>query len=398
MTYQITLAGDGTVFSADADETILNAALSQGVRLPYGCNNGLCFGCLQEIVSGETNYREPVMDVGDLLKYQTMLCRAHATSDVVLGGEQLPELHTEVVKNSIVTNDTLLTQVETNVIANKVKTDNEQPQPVDAQRVFADAAQPVTFPVKVMANQHLCDDTRQVDLQVPDWVDLRYLAGQYLDVILDNGERRSFSIANAYTESKVVTLYIKQVNNGFFTSYVFDYLTVNTILTVEAPLGNFVLRNNERPILMLGGSTGISPLLAMLQQLKAQGDTRRVYVYFGVRFAQRLFVDQALTELVLQQPTISYTPVVSRPNQSAPISENKPDIQTWGGRDGYVQTVAIADFGDLSAFDIYISGSPMMVDAATRDCLAAGAQHESVYLDIFSYQSEHTAEPQAGVL
>lgn len=377
MTYQITLAGDGTVFSAGENETILQAALNQDVRLPYGCNNGLCFGCLQDIESGETAYREPVMDVGDLLKYQTMLCRAYATSDVVLGGAQLPDLFA-----SDSTADTATVNTE-----HTTESALRQPlEPSDAS-VTIDARQPDKIPVKVIANELLCDDTRRVDLRLPDWVDLQYLAGQYLDVLLDNGDRRIFSIGNADMSDGVISLYIKQVEQGFFTGYVFDYLTLGTIWQIEAPLGRFVLRENDRPILMLGGSTGVAPLLAMLEHLGANQDRRRVNLYFGVRFAQRLFADKALTTLALNHDTVSYTPVVSRPKQNFDGSESGA---VWCGRSGYVQDVAIADFPDLSVFDIYISGSPTMVDAATRACLAAGAQHEAIYVDVFSYQSAYT--------
>lgn len=382
MSYRITLANDNTTFVADENQTILQAAIDAGVRLPYGCNNGLCFGCLQEIDSGDTAYREPVTDVGDLLQYQTMICKAYAQSDVTLACAQLPDLNQHSAANSAANlaadnEDREMTSVTTS--ENRVQ--SAEPTAANSSVEFDDIRQisainSGTFPAKVIANERLCDDICRVDLALPKHISFDFIAGQYIDVKLDNGECRSFSIADYDAKQQVMTLFIKRIENGFFTGYIFDYLTVNTIWTIEAPLGHFILRDNSRPIIMLGGSTGIAPLLTMLKVLQAENDPRAVFVYWGQQKPQQLYLHETLTELAANHEHWQYTPVLSRAG-----------TEQWDGRHGYVQDAAIADLGDLSDYDIYISGSERLVNAAVEACLAAGAEPSAVYLDVFSFQS-----------
>lgn len=387
MTYQITLSGDGTQFQANTEQTLLQAAIEQGVRLPYGCNNGLCFGCLQEIESGETEYREPVTDVGDLLKYQTMTCKAYATSDVVLKASQLPDLskpETTVTENQADTEKNVSESSAEKAVENQTDTSN-----TDTQTLCVNHTQSAIFPAKVIRNTLVCDDTRQIDLRLPAWVDFRYLSGQYLDVVLDSGERRSFSIAEYDIDNHLIRLYIKRVENGVFTGYVFEHLLPETVWRIDAPLGHFVLHDSQRPILMLATSTGIAPMQAILQTLNTTQATRRVHLYWGQRYAKRLYADDSLTQLALSNRNMAYTPVISRPNGDEESQCNDGATQTlWQGRSGYVQHAAISDFGDLSAFDIYVAGSPAVIEAVVSDCVAAGAQREHLYLDVFNFQTK----------
>lgn len=382
MAHTIKLSGDGSTFSVEDNETILDGALAAGVRLPYGCNDGLCFGCLQEVESGETAYRDEIMDVGDLLKYQTMLCKAYAVSDVTLNCSQLPDLNAP----SAATTKAASTEHDDKTESSLAKSKEEAGQAIanstaetltQETTAQATAVNPARFPVKVIRNELLSETVRCVELALPEWITFNYLPGQYIDILLDSGERRSFSIGNAEVDTGVITLYIKLISGGFFTGYVFEHLTLGTIWTIEAPLGNFIIRDNERPILMLAGSTGIAPLYAMLASRTEAIGRRAVYVYYGERHEKHLFLDKQLTQQSIQQNNVYYTPVLSRPDDS------------WQGRSGYVQDIAIADFGDLSAFDIYISGSPALVESAMAACLAAGAEEKSIYVDVFSFQVNH---------
>lgn len=376
MSYQITLSKDNTTFVADKEQTILQAAIDAGVRLPYGCNNGLCFGCLQDIDAGDTTYREPMNDVGDLLKYQTMLCKAYAESDVVLACGALPDLSLdEAVPTSSLSSNTQRDEEREDHNPDSVQS-SLQTSVSNIQRRYVSATNSEIFPVKVIANEQLCEDTRRVDLALPNHVVFDFIAGQYLDVVLDNGKRRSFSIADYNADKHVISLLVKRIENGFFTGYVFDYLTDNSIWTIEAPLGHFTLRDNPRAMLMLGGSSGIAPLLAMLNALHVQNDSRTVHLYWGQQTPEQLYLHDELSELVKHHPNLHYTPVLSRAT-----SDN------WDGQHGYVQEVAIADLGDLADYDIYISGSERLVNAATTACLAAGASTSAVYLDVFGFQS-----------
>ncbi len=355
--YSITLSKDGSQFDAFVDETILQAATRQGIRLPYGCTDGYCFGCLQEIVSGETEYLESVQDVGDLLKYQAMLCKAHAKSDVVLHCEQTPDL-------------TLATDVAETVPATMLKT---------TDKTSGTARQQLPrFPVRVDAIERLADEIIQLTLKLPDWVDFKFIAGQYIDVMLENGERRSFSIGNASQQTNEIVLYVKRVESGFFTNYVFEHLTLGTIWEIEAPLGNFVLdEDSSRPILMLATSTGVAPLYSMLTSLEWQSFSRKISLYWGVRFAERLFIKNELEELANRQALFAFTPVLSRAEDD------------WQGAKGYAHEVAVHGIANLNDYDIYISGNPKMVNSAVAACQNAGADSSRLFLDYFSFQTDN---------
>lgn len=358
--YSITLNKDGSQFESYADETILQAAIRQGVKLPYGCTDGYCFGCLQEIVAGQTEYRQPVQDVGDLLKYQAMLCKAHAQFDVVLNCAQMPDL--------------------------TMATDVAEPTPATMLTVTdrtsgIERRQLPRFPLRVDAIHRLADEIIQLNLTLPSWVEFKFIPGQYVDVILENGERRSFSIGNGAADvdaNQQIILYIKRVENGFFTNYVFEHLTVGTIWEVEAPLGNFILDGDStRPILMLATSTGIAPLYSMLTSLDWDNFSRPIALYWGGRYAERLFLQNELTALAKAHPLLSFTPVLSRANDS------------WQGAKGYAHDVAIAELGTLTDYDIYISGNPSMVDSALIACQNAAANSARIYLDYFSFQTDN---------
>lgn len=351
--YAITLSKDNSQFESFADETILQAAIRQGIKLPYGCTDGYCFGCLQEIVSGETAYLENVQDVGDLLKYQAMLCKAHAQSDVVLNCGQMPDLN---LASDLANKTTPATMIKTT-------TPEKQQLP--------------RFPARVESIHSLADEIVQINLKLPDWVEFHFIPGQYIDVILDNGERRSFSIGNSNQQLAEIVLYIKRVESGFFTHYVFDHLTVGTIWEIEAPLGNFILDDEStRPILMLASSTGVAPLYSMLASIDFSQFTRQISLYWGVRFANRLFVNEGLTQLADNTEKLQFTPVISRPDEH------------WQGAAGYAHDIAIAEIKDLSDHDIYISGNPNMVNSALSACQAAGADMKRIFLDYFSFQSD----------
>lgn len=355
--YSITLNKDGSQFESYNDETILQAAIRQGIKLPYACTEGYCFGCLQEIVTGETEYRQPLQDVGDLLKYQAMLCKAHAQSDVVLNCGQMPDL----------------------IMA----TDVAEPIPATMLKVFdkvsgIERQQLPRFPVRVDAIHSLADEIIQLNLKLPDWVTFKFIPGQYLDVILDNGERRSFSIGNGVNQSDEIILYIKRVENGFFTNYIFEHLTVGTIWEIEAPLGNFILDDDSsRPILMLATSTGIAPLYSMLTSLNWSTFSRKTVLYWGARYAERLFLNDELAQLAKQHDLFDFVPVLSRANDD------------WQGARGYVQEAAVSSIDNLKDYDIYISGNPEMVDAALKACQNAGANSARIYLDYFSFQTDN---------
>lgn len=238
------------------------------------------------------------------------------------------------------------------------------------------------LPAKVVGNDVVCDGVCRVELRLPGWANPRWQAGQYLDVLLDNGLRRSFSMANLPNADGKIILYIQKVADGFFSDYLFNHLTLNTIWTIELPLGAFTLSQKAsactRPLLLLGVSTGIAPLYAMLQlaeQLKLQ---QNILLYWGQREKQQFFLDNELRQLTAKMANADYIPVVSRPERKIPSDNSYV---------GYVQNVAIDTLKTLGDFEIYLCGGDSFITQATKACLQAGAKPQSLNIDRFTYQN-----------
>lgn len=224
--------------------------------------------------------------------------------------------------------------------------------------------------------EQLSHDVRRLYLKTPDSQRLQFLAGQYIDILLKDGRRRAFSLANAPHDDALLELHIRMIEGGEFTHYVFTELKEKALLRLEGPLGQFYLREDSpRPILMLGGATGFAPLKGMIEHAFHSGIERPIHLYWGVRSRRDLYLHELALAWERQHPNFRYTPVLSEP---------QPEDE-WQGETGLVHTVVLRDHPDLGNFDIYLSGSPAMVYAARDDFLLQGAKTEQLYSDAFEF-------------
>jgi CDP-4-dehydro-6-deoxyglucose reductase len=202
------------------------------------------------------------------------------------------------------------------------------------------------------------------------------MAGQYLDIMLPQNRRRSFSIANAPHDAKLLELHIRRVAGGEFTQQLFDDMKEKTLLRIEGPLGQFWFREDSpRPAVLIGGGTGYAPLRAMLKHLLERGDRRPLHLYWGAQTQADLYEHAAIQELTGRFANLSYTPVLSEPDKQ----------RDWRGRTGWVHAAVLADHPGLSAFDVYASGPPAMVEAVRHEFLARGLPPEQLFFDSFDY-------------
>jgi CDP-4-dehydro-6-deoxyglucose reductase len=217
-------------------------------------------------------------------------------------------------------------------------------------------------------------------LKLPDNQRLQFMAGQYLNIILPDGRHRAFSIANAPHDDALIELHIRHVAGGEFTDYVFNEMKERAILRIQAPLGNFTLReNSDRPMIFVAGGTGFAPVKGLIEHALFLRLERPVQIYWGVRALRDLYIDELPRRWVAERPQIGYVPVLSEPDAS------------WQGRTGWVHEAVLADYPDLSGFDIYMAGPPPMVKAG-RDCfIAAGASPEHIFYDAFEYGAKSDA-------
>lgn len=342
MSYQIRTEPGGHHFTVEPGETLLAAALRQGVGLPYGCRNGTCGSCAAELVSGRVGYPSGKTEALTGQPAGTCLaCQAVPESDLVLSVRELASVGGIEVR---------------------------------------------TLPCRVVQKEILSHDVARLYLKLPEGQRLQFFAGQYLEFILRDGRRRAFSIANAPHDDALIELHLRHVPRGEFTDYVFESMKERTILRIQAPLGTFFLREeSERPVILMGGGTGFAPLKGMIEHAFHLGIERPMHLYWGVRSRRDLYLPDLPLLWARDHANLSYTPVLS-----------EPDID-WTGRRGFVHEAVVADYPDLSGFEVYMSGPPVMVQAGRTAFESHGLGREHMYSDAFEYAADSHPKPLGGL-
>ena len=334
MSFEVTIAGSGHRFEVDEDETILDAAIRQDIGLPYGCRNGFCGACLATLVEGEVEYPDGEPDkLLDAPEDACLPCQAVPRSDLVLEVEEI-----------------------------------ETPEEI----------KPRTMPVKVVKIDHLADDVVRLWLKLPEEQRLQFMAGQYLDFLLDDGRRRAFSIANPPHEDDLIELHIRHVDGGVFTDWAFTQMKDGTILRIEAPLGTFTLdEESDRPMLFIAGGTGFAPIKSQIEHAFHAGLDRPMVLYWGVRSQEDLYLPDLPRQWEREHENFRFVPVLSEPDEG------------WQGRSGWVHEAVLEELGDeLPKYDVYMAGPPPMVSAARDALLERGVPESQLHYDSFEYAAD----------
>lgn len=345
MPSQVTLHPGGRTFEVREHETVLSAALRQGVHLPDGCRNGSCGVCRAHLASGSVRYPHgPPLGLTGFERQSgdVLLCRAVPQSDLVL----------------------------------------------DAQEVAAAAMLAVkTLPCRVAEMRALTPEIMALFLRLPPVEKLEFLPGQYIDMLLPGGVRRSFSLANPPHDNALLEIHVGLIPGGRFSEQVFRHMQPGALLEIQGPLGVFFLREDStRPILMVAGGTGYAPFKSMLRYLFEKQPQRKVTLYWGARSTAGLYERAQVEEWARTQPNFCFIPVLSE------VSQANHD------RSGLVYEAVLADHADFSSHDLYLAGPPAMVRAARQAFLAHGADPERVFSDAFDYAPEvRTALEKAAI-
>jgi len=330
MTYQISVHPNGPTFEAETHETLLEAALRQKLLLPYGCKSGACGACRGQILQGQIDpgpVQPFALPEADRVAGAALLCCARAQSDLTI----------------------------------------EHPGIID---LFS----PKIIPARVERMTLRAPDVMEIALRLPAGETFPFYAGQFIDFLLPNGARRSYSIANAPEQEGMLELHIRKVPDGQFTTQVFTTMKVKDILRLEGPLGSFFLRESDKPALLLASGTGFAPIKAIIEHALAQGMTRPFHLYWGCRTAADLYHDlpQHWAET---HAWFRYTPVLSDPDAK------------WMGRTGFVHQAVLQDYPDLSGHQVYACGNPAMIEAARADFVAQGLRKREFFADAFTFQT-----------
>lgn len=326
----------GKTFEVASGETILEAGLRQNVGLPYGCRNGACGSCKGSLVGGSVDYgahQARTLTDEEKAAGKLLLCCAKP-----------------------------LTDVELNV-----------------REISAGDIQVRTLPCRVEKIDKVAHDVVVLKLRLPANERLQFRAGQYLDILLKDGKRRSFSMAHSPTADELVELHIRAVPGGTFSQFVMNELKERAILRFEAPLGTFFLRDDtDKPIIFMAGGTGFAPIKSIIEHALQTHVDRQMVLYWGVRSLRDLYMPALPSRWQQENPHFTFIPVLSEP-----LAEDN-----WTGRTGLVHQAILNDFADLSGYEVYACGAPPMIEAGQKAFAARGLPEDAFFADSFTYAAQ----------
>ena len=341
MSFNVSVLPSGRSFTANPDEPLLAAAIRQGIGLPYGCKDGACGSCKCKKLEGT----------------------------VVHGTHQLKALSAEEEANGFIL--TCCGVAQTDVV-------------LESRQVTDESAFPIRkMPVRVTSLTRLSHDVMGVRLQLPASDMMKYHAGQYVEFLLRDGDRRSYSMANAphtQVDAPGLELHIRYMAGGKFTEHVFNAMKEKEILRIEGPYGSFFLReDSDKPLVLLASGTGFAPIKALIEHMQYKNITRPAVLYWGARRPLDLYMNDWVQAKVLEMPHLRYVPVVS----------NALPEDNWTGRTGFVHKAVLQDFADLSGHPGYACGAPIVVESA-RDAYSAlaGLPAEEFFADSFTTEAD----------
>jgi CDP-4-dehydro-6-deoxyglucose reductase len=337
-TFSVNIQPSNRTFTVNPDEAVLPAGIRQGIGLPYGCKDGACGSCKCKMLSGTVvhgPHQSKALSPEEEAAGMVLTCCAVPTSDLVLESRQVTEAGAFPIKK---------------------------------------------LPTRVSTLQRKSDDVMVIQLQLPANDAFNYHAGQYVEFLLRDGARRSYSMANAPAEGATMELHVRHMPGGKFTDHVFGTMKEKEILRIEGPFGSFFLReDSDKPIILLASGTGFAPIKALIENMQRKGITRPAVLYWGGRRPADLYLDEWVLEQLAVSPWLRYVPVVS----DATADDH------WRGRTGFVHRAVLEDFADLSGYQVYACGAPIVVDSARRDFVAlAKLPEDEFYADAFTSEAD----------
>ena len=341
MNFKVSVQPADVSFEVARDEAILAAAIRAGVGLPYGCRDGACGSCKSRLIEGR------------------VLHGAHQHKALSLAEEDAGWILTCCATP----------QTDCVVQARTVAGAGEYP--------------PLKMPARVASLARPAPDVTVMSLQLPANTTFKFRAGQYVEFILRDGARRSYSMATAPEQlgsPPLIELHLRHMPGGKFTDHVFSAMKEKDILRVEGPLGSFFLRDDsDKPIVLLASGTGLAPIKAIVEHMRATGSARPAVLYWGCRHKADLYQHAWALDAAASMPKLRYVPV---------LSEARAE-DDWHGRTGFVHRAVMADLPDLSQHEVYACGAPVMVDAAQRDfVLRCGLPEDAFFADSFTSEAD----------
>ncbi len=327
MPFSVTLEPSQICFDVADGNTILEGALVSNKTIAYSCKDGSCGTCKCKLIDGDVCGLDNHKGLTQKEKKSgyILTCQAKPKSNLLIQLDYLKEL---------------------------------------------DGIVELTLPCKVNSIEFPSKDIAVLKFRLPPNAQFKYLSGQYIDLIF-KGDRRSYSIANLYTQTDEIELHVRNIPQGLFSELVFNQLKLGDLFRLNGPYGTFFVRESSKPIIFLAGGTGFAPVKAMIEDLILKKSKRLIYIYWGCQ-DEGHFYSKAPSLWQESHVNITYTPVLS--GQS----------DTWQDRKGLVHEAVLNDFDKMSNFQVYACGSPLMVEAAKKEFLALGLPEMQFYSDAFT--------------
>ncbi len=330
---------DNRTVRARFGESILDAGLRGEINLPYECRNGGCGMCKCAVLNGEVDpgiYQPDALSPAERAMGKVLMCCASPLTDIEI--EYVPQ--------------------------------------------FALARAPVKEYVGTVDKlEKLTHDVMGVTIKLPEGQHIAFAAGQYINILLDDGERRAFSFASAPHNARNIELQIRLVPGGRFTTHVFEKMKAGDAIRFEGPLGDFVLRESNRPIIFVAGATGFAPVKSMVEDAFHRGLKRPIRLYWGVRKRQDLYLQHLPEQWQREHDNFKFIPVISEPEAG----------DGWTGRSGLVHEAILQDFPSLAGNEIYACGSVKMVEAIFPKLKGQGAEEGMCFSDAFTLSARSMA-------
>lgn len=330
--YEIIPVPSGHAVIARKGETILEAALRQGLELPYVCRDGACGACKGRVLKGMVDYgiyQKGVLTDQEKTEGKVLYCCAKPLSDLEI----------------------------------------ENPE-VNARTRF----QKKTMRFTVTKMERAAPDVMLLELHPEGDEQMNFIAGQYIAVHLDDGSKRSYSIANAPHETDRLELHIRLVKGGKFTSLVFDRMKAGDVLVAEGPLGNFSLdEDSDKPVIFMSGGCGFGAIKSIVEHAFKIGLNRPMTLYWGARAPEDFYLKELPEKWQREHDNFKFIPVLSEP---------KPEDR-WQGRTGLVHEAILEDFQTMDNYQVYACGSPEMIEAGRAPFKAKGLPEGQYFTDRF---------------
>jgi CDP-4-dehydro-6-deoxyglucose reductase, E3 len=334
MSFSITIKPSNRTFTAEAGEGVLEAAMRSGITLPYGCRNGACGACKGKVLEGSVDYGQyaaHILPEFEKKNGYALFCQAKPLTDLIVEAREISAAGEVQIKK---------------------------------------------LPCRVQRIERPSHDVAVLYLALPANERLQFLAGQYLEIIMRDGKRRAYSMGNAPEDDAHIELHVRNMANGAFTEYVFSKMKERDILRFEGPLGTFFLReDSDKPIIFVASGTGFAPIKSIVEHAFHIGVKREMVLYWGARTRADLYMIDLPLKWQAEHDNFSFVPVLS----------DSPPGEQWPGRTGLVHRAVMEDFPDLSGYQVYACGVPIMVEAAHRDFTTQCALPEDeFYSDAFT--------------